>query len=197
LKPIGHPAVEFFDKRVGFSWRAYRNLGTGYTCVDSVMGPFVDTVGTTTLLTGFEERGITYLAATNVGWLPYLADEGVRFVHYPANRVRRQFGLDQDIPDDLSSLIESPTFVWPFLRHTAFEFWSKRFTTVTIPGSQREGICTATMHGYWQAVMTSFKKELLGSCGFSLIPYNELGAVISANPRLLLPSKFVLAYARK
>ena len=97
LKPIDHPTIEFFDKGVGFSWRAYMNLGTGYTCVDSVMGPFVDTTGTTTLLTGFEERGITYLAATNAGWLPYLANEGLRFVHYPANRVRRQFGLDQGI----------------------------------------------------------------------------------------------------
>ena len=66
------------------------------------MGSFVDTVGTTTPLAGFDGIGITYLAATNTGWLPYLADEGVKFVHYPANRVKRQFGLDQDIPDDLS-----------------------------------------------------------------------------------------------
>ena len=48
LKLIGHPVVEFFDKGVGFSWKAYRNLGMGFTCVDSMMGPFVDTVGTTT-----------------------------------------------------------------------------------------------------------------------------------------------------
>ncbi|KAL4621264.1 hypothetical protein ACB092_06G215500 [Castanea dentata] len=53
------------------------------------------------------------------------------------------------------------------------------------------------MHGYWQAVMISFEKELLGSHGFSLIPPDGLGAVISANPRLLLPSASVLAYARK
>ena len=111
LKPIDHPTVEFFDKGVGFSWRAYKNLGTGYTCADSVMGPFVDTTGTTTPLTGFKERGITYLAATNAGWLPYLADKGIRFVHYLANRVRKQFGLDQDIPDDLSSFMESPTSI--------------------------------------------------------------------------------------
>ena len=78
LKPIDHPAVEFFDKGVGFSWKVYRNLGTSYTCADSIMGPFVDTARTITQLTGFEERGITYLAATNTGWLPYLADEGVR-----------------------------------------------------------------------------------------------------------------------
>ena len=74
-------------------------------------------------------------AATNVGWLPYLADEGIRFVHYFVVRVRRQFRLDQDILDDFSAIMESPTFVQPFLRHSAFEFWSRRFTAVTIPSS--------------------------------------------------------------
>ena len=88
LKPIDI-LIEFFDKGVGFSWRAYRHLGAGYTCADSIMDPFVDTVETTTLLTNFEERGITYLAATNAGWLPYLANKGIRFVHYPANWVKR------------------------------------------------------------------------------------------------------------
>ena len=88
LKLIRHPTIEFFDKGVGFSWRAYRNLGMGFTCAHFVIGPFVDTARTTTPLTGFEERGITYLAATNAGWLPYLANEGVRFVHYSIDRVR-------------------------------------------------------------------------------------------------------------
>ena len=53
------------------------------------------------------------------------------------------------------------------------------------------------MHGYWQAVMISFEQELVGSRGFSLIPPNGLSMVVSANPRLLLPSKSVLAYAKK
>ena len=53
------------------------------------------------------------------------------------------------------------------------------------------------MHGYWQAVMTSFRQELLGSYGFSLIPPDGLHAIISTSPRLLLPTKFVVAYARK
>ena len=173
------------------------NLGFGYTCVDFAMGLFVDAVGTTTPLTGFDETGITYLVATNARWLPYLVDEGIRFIHYPANRVRRQFRLDQDIPDAIFVLIESPTFVQPFLRLTAFEFWSQRFIAVTVLGSLREGFCTLAMHGYWQAVMTSFEQELVGSRGFSLIPPDGLSMVISANPRLLLPSKSVLAYARK
>ena len=53
---------------------------------------------------------------------------------------------------------------------------------VTIPGSQREGLYTAVMHGYWQAMMTSFRQELLGGRGFSLIPHEGLHAIISANP---------------
>ena len=53
------------------------------------------------------------------------------------------------------------------------------------------------MHGYWRAVMDSFVAEISGSRGFSLIPPEGLSAVASANPRLLLPSRSVLAYARK
>ena len=45
--------------------------------------------------------------------------------------------------------------------------------------------------------MTSFEQELMSSRGFSLIPPDGLSAVILANPQLLLPSKFVLVYARK
>ena len=161
------------------------------------MGSFVDTIGTTTPLAGFDETGITYLATINAVWLPYLADEGIRFVHYPTNRVRRQFGLDQDIPNDISFLMESPTLVHPFLRHIAFEFWRQCFSTVTVPGSLREGLYTPPMHGYWQAVMTTFKNKLVGSYSFSLIPPDGLSMVVSVNPRLLLPSKSTLAYARR
>ena len=45
--------------------------------------------------------------------------------------------------------------------------------------------------------MTSFEKELIGSRDFSLVPLDGLSAIISANPRLLLPFKSMLAYARK
>ena len=93
--------------------------------------------------------------------------------------------------------MESPTSVRPFLRHTAFDFWRQRFSAVIVPSSLREGLCTPAMYGYWQAVMTSFEQELAGSRDFSLIPPKGLNMVVSLNPRLLLPSKSVLAYARK
>ena len=75
------------------------------------------------------------LATTNARWLPYLADEGIRFDHYSANKVRRQFGLDQDIPDDFTAIVESTTSIRPFLCPSAFKFWSKHIIAVTIPGS--------------------------------------------------------------
>lgn len=52
------------------------------------------TIGTTTLLVDYDERSITYLVATNAGWLPYLTNEGIRYVHYSAHLVRRQFVLN-------------------------------------------------------------------------------------------------------
>ena len=75
------------------------------------MGPFTDTTRTTIPLTTFDERGITYLAATNARWLPYLDDEGIQFVQYSANRVKRQFRLDQDILDDFFAILESATSI--------------------------------------------------------------------------------------
>ena len=132
MKPIGHSTIESFDQGVGFSLRAYKKLGTDYICVDSAMGLLVDTVGTTTPLTSFDKTGITYFTATNAGWLPYLADKGMRFFYYLANRVRKQFRLDQDIPDDISFLMVSPHFCLT-LSAVAFEFLSQRFTTVIVP----------------------------------------------------------------
>ena len=61
---------------------------------------------------------------------------------------RRQFGLDQDIPNDFSAILESFTSVRPFLRPSAFEFFSRHFTAITIPSSQRECLCIVAMHGY-------------------------------------------------
>ena len=135
MKSFGHPTIEFFDKGVGFSWRAYRDLGSGFTYADSAIGPFMAAVGTTTPFTAFNEKGITYLTTINAEWLPYLADEGIHYVHYSANRVRRQFGLNQDIPNDFSAILESTTSVQPFLHPSAFEFWSRCFTAITISSS--------------------------------------------------------------
>ena len=46
-------------------------------------------------------------------------------MHYLANKVRRQFRLDQNILDDLSAILESATSVRPFLRPSSLKFWSK------------------------------------------------------------------------
>ena len=107
---------------MGFSWRACRDFNTSYTCVNSVMGLFMGTVGTTTLLVAYDEKGITYLVATNSRGLPYLVDKGIRYVHYSAHRVRRQFELDQDMPNDFTLVLDTTTSVCTFLRPHDFKF---------------------------------------------------------------------------
>lgn len=51
--------------------------------------------------------------------------------------------------DDFTLILDSTTIVRPFLQPHAFEFWSKLFTAVTIPISQRVGLYTTPMHIYW------------------------------------------------
>lgn len=113
--------MEFFDKGMGFSWRACRSFGSGFTYANSVMGPFTGTAGKTTPFVAYDEKGITYLATTNAGWLPYLASEGLRYVHYSTHKVRRQFGLDQDVSDDFTLVLDSITSVHPFPHPHAFK----------------------------------------------------------------------------
>ena len=101
------------------------------------------------------------------------------------------------MPNDFTLVLDTTTLVLPFLHPHAFEFWRNLFTAVTIPSSQGVGLCIALMHAYWQAIMTSFNEKLFGSYGFSLVPPEGLHAIISPNPRLLFPTKSVIAYARK
>uniref|UniRef100_A0A2N9J9H8 Aminotransferase-like plant mobile domain-containing protein n=1 Tax=Fagus sylvatica TaxID=28930 RepID=A0A2N9J9H8_FAGSY len=55
-----------------------------------------------TLITG-NVGSLTYLSATNAGWLPVLSSDGPQFTIYSAHRVRRQFGFDQEIPAIMGS----------------------------------------------------------------------------------------------
>ena len=116
-----------------FSWRACRDFSTKHACVNSVTWPFMAATRTTTLLVANDERGIIYLAATNAEWLPSLANKGIQYVYYSAHIARRQFGLKQDIPNDFTLVWDTTTSVCPFLCPSAFKFWSKLFTVVTIP----------------------------------------------------------------
>ena len=59
------------------------------------------------------------------------------------------------------------------------------------------GLCTAFMYAYWQAVMTSFYEDIMGSRGFLLIPPQGLHVVLSPNLRLLVPTRSMVTYARK
>lgn len=117
--------MEFFNKGVGFSYRACKDFKVRYTCVNSVIGPFMGNAGTTTPLVAYDKREITYLAATNARLLPYLGDEGLRYVHYSTHRVKRQFGLYQDVPNDFTLVLNTPTSIPPFCTYMPLSFGAK------------------------------------------------------------------------
>lgn len=109
---------------------ACKDFSIGYTCADSVMGPFIGTTSTTTILVAYNEKGITYLATTNVGWLPYLPNEGLWYVHYSAHRVRRKFGLKQDVPDDFTLVLDTTPLVYRFPTPTCLRVLEQTFHRV-------------------------------------------------------------------
>ena len=86
------------------------------------MRPFIGATSMASPLVADDERGITYLAATNAGWLPYLTNDKVSYVTYPTHKVRRQFGLDQDVPDDLALVLDFTTSLCHFLHPYAFDY---------------------------------------------------------------------------
>ena len=97
-------------------------------------------------------RSLTYLSAVNPNWLPVWNSEGVKYTHYCANRVQRQFGLDQSAPDSPSETLPSILGVGPFLRSQAFDHWSKSVSRMVILCGGRLGICTMAMLQYWLRV---------------------------------------------
>ncbi len=69
-----------------------------------------------------DSKSLTYLSAVNLGWLPVWSSKGVEYTHYCANRVRRQFGLDQGVPGSPSETLPQVPSVAPFLRGQAFDY---------------------------------------------------------------------------
>jgi hypothetical protein len=97
-------------------------------------------------------RSLTYLSAVNPNWLPVWNSKGVKYTHYCANRVQRQFGLDQSATGSPSKTLPSILGVAPFLRGQAFDHWSKSVSRMVILCSGRLGICTMAMLQYWLRV---------------------------------------------
>ena len=94
---------------LGFSYESvisgFRNVETqDYTLIAGDMG------------------SLTYLSATNAGWLPMLSSGRLQFTVYSAHRVRRQFEFDQEVPAVMGIAAGEIPIMNPFLKARAFAY---------------------------------------------------------------------------
>ena len=117
--------VELFNQAGHLSWRSPQEFNLGFAC-DSVLASFLNSPGHTFNLRRGDEGSLAYLAYTSPSWLLVLSLSGLRYTQYPAHRVHRQFGFDQDISSVFKEVVSSLPSLDLFLRLRAFSYWSRR-----------------------------------------------------------------------
>jgi hypothetical protein len=142
------PSLDFEECVV---WRPYSYCYTGFSC-HSVLYWFSDIASQSFELLSDDTKSLTYLSAVNPGWLPVWSSKGVEYTHYCANRVRKQFGLDQGVPGSPSETLPQVPSVAPFLRDQALDYWNQFVSHMVIPCGGRLGICIVAMQEYWLRV---------------------------------------------
>jgi hypothetical protein len=74
-----------------------------------------------TLIAG-DVGSLTYLSATNAGWLPVLSFGRLQFTVYSAHIMRRQFRFDQEVPAVMGIAAGEIPTINPFLKARAFAY---------------------------------------------------------------------------
>ena len=141
-----------------------------------------------------DTASLTYLSATNAGWLPILSSDGLRFTVYSAHRVRKQFGFDQEVPAVMGVAAGEIPTLNPFLRDRAFAYWSSAAARVIIPSGDRIGVYTTGMSNYWRglmAAMVEFRNSGRGDISHLLESYTSP----LPHPRLFVATNTMTTYA--
>uniref|UniRef100_A0A2N9FBL7 Aminotransferase-like plant mobile domain-containing protein n=1 Tax=Fagus sylvatica TaxID=28930 RepID=A0A2N9FBL7_FAGSY len=170
-----HSLIPSLDSESKVCWRPYEVTHRGFS-YESVMSGFRNVEAQDYTLIARDMRSLTYLSATNAGWLPVLSSGRLQFTAYSAHRVRRQFGFDQEIPSVMGIAAGEIPTINPFLRNRAFAYWSGIAPRVIIPNGNRVGIYTAGMVNYWRelmAAMVEFRNSGRGNISHLLESYTS------------------------
>jgi hypothetical protein len=149
-----HSLIPSLDSEGKVCWRPYGITHRGFV-YESVMSGFRDVEAQDYTLIAGDVASLTYLSATNAGWLPVLSTDGPQFTIYSAHRVRRQFGFDQEVPAVMGVAAGEIPTINPFLRTRAFAYWSSVAPRVIVPNGNRIGVFTAGMANYWRELMAA------------------------------------------
>ena len=93
-KFYNHSSIPSLDRGDKVCWRPYGVTHHGFT-YNLVMSGFRNVEAQDYTLIAQDMRSLTFLSATNAGWLPLLSPSRLQFTTYCAHKVRRQFGFDQ------------------------------------------------------------------------------------------------------
>jgi hypothetical protein len=149
-----HGLVPSLDSENKICWRPYGVSHRGFV-YESVMSGFSNVEAQDYTIIAGDMASLTYLSATNAGWLPVLSSGGLQFTVYSAHRVRKQFRFDQEIPAVMGIAADEIPTINPFLRASAFTYWSGIAPRVIIPSGDRIGVYTTGMSNYWRGLMAA------------------------------------------
>uniref|UniRef100_A0A2N9GDE0 Aminotransferase-like plant mobile domain-containing protein n=1 Tax=Fagus sylvatica TaxID=28930 RepID=A0A2N9GDE0_FAGSY len=190
-----HSLIPSLDSESKVCWRPYGVSHRGFV-YESVMSGFSNIEAQDYTLIAGDMASLTYLSATNAGWLPVLSSDGLRFTVYSAHRVRKQFGFDQEIPAVMGVAAGEIPTINPFLRTMAFAYWSGVAPRVIIPSGDRIGVYTTGMSNYWRglmAAMVEFRNSGRGDISHLLESYTSP----LPHPRLFMATNTMTTYANR
>jgi hypothetical protein len=134
-----HGLIPSLDHESKVCWRPYEVTRCGFV-YNSVMSWFRDVEARSYALPSEDMRFLTYLSATNAGWLPVLSFARLQFTTYCVHGVRKQFGFDQEVPAVMGIATDEIPTINPFLKAKAFAYWSSVAPQVVVPSGDRVGI---------------------------------------------------------
>uniref|UniRef100_A0A2N9GE40 Aminotransferase-like plant mobile domain-containing protein n=1 Tax=Fagus sylvatica TaxID=28930 RepID=A0A2N9GE40_FAGSY len=190
-----HSLIPSLDNESKVCWRPYGVSHRGFM-YESVMSGFSNIEAQDYSVVAGDTASLTYLSATNAGWLPVLSSDGLRFTVYSAHRVRKQFGFDQEVPAVMGVAAGEIPTLNPFLRDRAFAYWSSAAVRVIIPSGDRVGVYTTGMSNYWRglmAAMVEFRNSGRGDISHLLESYTSP----LPHPRLFVATNTMTTYANR
>ena len=184
------PSLDFEECVV---WRPYSYRYAGFSC-HSVLYWFSDIASQSFELLPDDNKSLTYLSAVNLGWLPVWSSKGVEYTHYCANRIRRQFGLDQGVPSSPSATLPQVPNIAPFLKDQVFGYWNQSVSRMVILCGGRLDICTVAMQEYWLRVAVAMA-DYIGQGRGTRVPLLTHHAHLVKTATLFPPTQTAISYA--
>ena len=132
LKTRDYDLIDALDYEKNVLLRPYGYDYPGFACV-SVFSRFYQPTSLIHDLRVEDHQSLAYLSTVSLGWLPILSTTGVSFIPYCPQRVKRQFGFDQDVSTDPQEVTTSSPNLLPFIKSRAFAYWEGQVSRIMVP----------------------------------------------------------------